>query len=104
MYAIRHCFICRSSDSTVSEDAGIDPELLRVFLRLRHWKSDTRSPPVLRKVVNADGKSQISSRYYHSFCKFFAKINIIFMLLNNYNFPFIGYKVEADNTKHISHR
>jgi hypothetical protein len=34
---------------------------------------------------------------------FFAKINVIFMLLNNYNFPFIGYKVETDNTKRPLH-
>jgi hypothetical protein len=25
MYDIKHCFICRPSDSTVSEDAGIEP-------------------------------------------------------------------------------
>ncbi len=25
MYDIQHCFICRHSDSTVSEDAGIEP-------------------------------------------------------------------------------
>jgi hypothetical protein len=25
MYIIQHCFICRRSDSTVSEDAGIEP-------------------------------------------------------------------------------
>jgi hypothetical protein len=25
MYAVKHCFICRPSDSTVSEDAVIDP-------------------------------------------------------------------------------
>jgi len=25
MYDIKHCFICRPSDSTVSEEAGIDP-------------------------------------------------------------------------------
>jgi hypothetical protein len=34
MYCIQHCFICRPSDSTVSEDAGIE------LLRLRHWHSD----------------------------------------------------------------
>ncbi len=28
-YTIQHCFICRQSDTTVSEDAGIDPGLLR---------------------------------------------------------------------------
>jgi hypothetical protein len=26
MYVIQHCIICRPSDSTVSEDAGIEPE------------------------------------------------------------------------------
>jgi hypothetical protein len=25
MYYIQHCFICRPSDSTVSEDAGTEP-------------------------------------------------------------------------------
>jgi hypothetical protein len=25
MYFIQHCFVCRHSDSTVSEDAGIEP-------------------------------------------------------------------------------
>jgi hypothetical protein len=25
LYFIQNCFICRSSDSTVSEDAGIEP-------------------------------------------------------------------------------
>jgi hypothetical protein len=25
VYDIQHCFICRNSDSTVSEDAGIEP-------------------------------------------------------------------------------
>jgi hypothetical protein len=25
MYCIQHCFICRPSDFTVSEDAGIEP-------------------------------------------------------------------------------
>ncbi len=28
MYCIQHCFICRPSDSTVSEDAGIEPRTL----------------------------------------------------------------------------
>jgi hypothetical protein len=26
MYFIQHCFICRPSDSTLSEDAGIEPK------------------------------------------------------------------------------
>jgi hypothetical protein len=35
MYCFQHCFICRPSDSTVSEDAGIEPKtvsLLAVLL------------------------------------------------------------------------
>ncbi len=36
MYFIQHCFICRPSDFTVSEDAGSNPGLLR----LRHWQPD----------------------------------------------------------------
>ncbi len=29
MYVVQHCFICRPSDSTVSEDAGIEPRAVR---------------------------------------------------------------------------
>jgi hypothetical protein len=28
MYDIQHCFICRPSDSTVPEDAGIEPRIV----------------------------------------------------------------------------
>ncbi len=44
MYDIQHCFICRPSDSTVSEDAGIE---LRTFattaLAVRRSKQSARS-------------------------------------------------------------
>ncbi len=30
MYCIQHCFICRLSDSTVSEDAGIEPRTVAI--------------------------------------------------------------------------
>ncbi len=36
LYCIQHCFICRPSDSTVSEDAGSNPRLLQLW----HWQSD----------------------------------------------------------------
>jgi hypothetical protein len=36
MCFIQHCFICRPSDSTVSEDAGIEP---RTGCDLLHWQS-----------------------------------------------------------------
>jgi hypothetical protein len=28
MYCIQHCFICRPSNSTVSEDAGTEPRIV----------------------------------------------------------------------------
>ncbi len=31
MYIIQHCFICRPSDSTVSENAGIEPRTVSAF-------------------------------------------------------------------------
>jgi hypothetical protein len=33
MYVIQHCFICHPSDSTVSEDLGSNPGLLRLWHR-----------------------------------------------------------------------
>jgi hypothetical protein len=30
-YLIQHCFICRPSDSTVSEDAGIERRIVATF-------------------------------------------------------------------------
>ncbi len=35
-FVIQYCFTCRPSDSTVSEDAGIEPLLLRLW----HWQTD----------------------------------------------------------------
>jgi hypothetical protein len=37
MYVIQHCFICRSTDSTVSEDAGIEHRTVAAW----HWQSDS---------------------------------------------------------------
>jgi hypothetical protein len=37
LYFIQHCFICRLSDPTVSEDAGIEP---RTFATLAVRRSD----------------------------------------------------------------
>jgi hypothetical protein len=37
MYVIQHCFICRPSDFTVSEDAGIEPRtVMSLALTARH--------------------------------------------------------------------
>jgi hypothetical protein len=40
VYDIQHCFICRPSNFTVSEDAGIEPRTVATKLRLRHGLSD----------------------------------------------------------------
>jgi hypothetical protein len=37
IYCIQHCFICRPSDSTVLEDAGIEPRTVATsVLAIRH--------------------------------------------------------------------
>jgi hypothetical protein len=44
MYCIQHCFICRPSDSTVSEDAGIEPRTVAISAlavrRSNHYRLD----------------------------------------------------------------
>ncbi len=32
LYFIQHCFICRKSDTTLSEDAGIEPRIVAKFV------------------------------------------------------------------------
>jgi hypothetical protein len=56
MYCVQHCFICRPSDSTVSEDAGME---------LLPWQSESsnhsaRSPSQNRRIAyqeNDEGRS-----------------------------------------------
>ncbi len=46
IYVIQHCFICRPSDSTVSEDAGIGPRTVAtVALTARRSNHLARSHP-----------------------------------------------------------
>jgi hypothetical protein len=46
MYHIQHCFICRPLDSTVSEDAGIEPRTVATTaLAVRHSNHSARSLP-----------------------------------------------------------
>ncbi len=47
MFIIQHCFICCPSDSTVSEDAGIEPRTattLALAVRLSHHSARTHPP------------------------------------------------------------
>jgi hypothetical protein len=49
MYCIQHCFICRPSDSSVSEDAGIEPRTVATSaLAVRHSNHSDRSYPTVR--------------------------------------------------------
>jgi hypothetical protein len=46
MYNIQHCFICRPSDFTVSEDAGIEPrKVATTALAVRRSNHTARSHP-----------------------------------------------------------
>jgi hypothetical protein len=46
MYDIQHCFICRPSDSTVSEDAGLKPRTVATTaLAVRRSNHSARSHP-----------------------------------------------------------
>jgi hypothetical protein len=48
MYDIQHCFICRPSDSTVSEDAGIEPRTVATTaLTVKCSNHSARSHPHL---------------------------------------------------------
>ncbi len=64
MYCIQHCFICRPSDSTVSEDAGIEPRTVATSAlavrRSNHW---ARSHPLYILL-----KYMYSSLYLEPFC------------------------------------
>jgi hypothetical protein len=46
VYCIQHCFICRPSDSNVSEDAGIEPRTVATSaLAVRRSNHQARSHP-----------------------------------------------------------
>jgi hypothetical protein len=50
MYCIQHCFICRPSHSTLSEDAGIEPRTVSTSaLAVRPSNHSARSNPHVRQ-------------------------------------------------------
>ena len=58
MYCIQHCFICRLSDSTVSEDAGIEPSTVATLaLAARRSNHSARSHPLLTLQFSCAGCS-----------------------------------------------
>jgi hypothetical protein len=44
IYFIQHCFICRPSDSTVSEDAGTEPRTLALAVRRSNLSARSQFP------------------------------------------------------------
>jgi hypothetical protein len=51
MYVIQHCVICRTSDSTVSEDAGMEPRTAATLaLTARRSNHSARSHPPPQKI------------------------------------------------------
>jgi hypothetical protein len=69
MYFIQHCFICRPSDSTVSEDAGIEPRT-DATLALAVRRTNTLLDQILLCQVDdlfrrAGCGYQLSSEKYH---------------------------------------
>ncbi len=62
MYRIQHCFKCRPSDSTVPEDAGIDPRTVATSaLAVRRSNHSARSYPRLEQISSTTRLAQISS-------------------------------------------
>ncbi len=53
MYDIQHCFICRPSDSTVLEDAGIEPRTVATTaLAVRRSRRSARSHPQATDLIH----------------------------------------------------
>jgi hypothetical protein len=53
MYFIKHCFICRPSDSVVSEDAEIEPKSVATLaLAVRRSNHSARSHPNRIQIKN----------------------------------------------------
>ncbi len=72
MYCIQHCFICRPSDSTVSEDAGIEPRTIATLaLAVRRFHHSARSHPqtrldLIQCILRMKKTRFISHILYHS--------------------------------------
>jgi hypothetical protein len=64
MYFIQHCFICRPSDSTVSEDAGIEPNTVATSaLAVRRSSYSGTSHP-----HSATSHPHLATSHPHSAC------------------------------------
>ncbi len=43
MYVLQHCFICRPSNSTVSEDGGTEPKAVATVITARRFNQSAKS-------------------------------------------------------------
>ena len=88
MYNIQHCFICRPSDSTVSEDAGIEPRAVAttaLAVGRSNYNHSARYHP--HKII------QPSSRLYkQSGICFFIVFTTLFTVIQHY-FKYPGFYV-----------
>ncbi len=69
MYFIQHCFICRPSDSTVSEDAGIEPRTVATSaLGVRRSSHSATSHPLsaTSHPLSATSHPHSATSYLHS--------------------------------------
>jgi hypothetical protein len=70
LYLVQQCFICRPSDSTVSEDAGIEPRTVATLtLAVRRCNLSARSYPRVRHPwfqceLHGSIESLLSSRHF----------------------------------------
>ncbi len=87
MYFIQHCFICRPSDSTVTEDAGIEPRIVA-----------TAALPVTRPNHSATSHPHLSfyrlarlrSPFYLLYCCPFICCFLILFVIYTIFIPFTG--------------
>ncbi len=63
MYCIQHCFICRPSDSTVLEDAGMEPRTVATSaLAVRRSNHSARSYPESASFIHYSARSHPQTR------------------------------------------
>ncbi len=76
MYDIQYCFICRPSDSTVSEDAGIEPRTVATTaLAVRSFNHSARSNPPLCQMCCYNKVDSAMAESQNGFCSFKSSIH-----------------------------
>jgi hypothetical protein len=87
IYVIQHCFICRPSDSTASEDAGIEPRTVATLaLIARRFNQLARSHPHLARshphlARSHPGAGKLCTRLSSSYLLPFTYMYILSLLL-----------------------